>query len=79
MEFSIYLKKFSVKKERFNSAGYRARDLPIVGRMLYHLRCGGSTQVDESYLNFLAFSHFIYLWLFSTCNLQINESRVMSD
>ena len=39
------LKKFSVKKERFHSAGYRAQDLSIAGRMLYHLSYGGSTQL----------------------------------
>ena len=46
MEFSIYIfwKNFLWKKERFYSAGYRAQDLSIAGRMLYHLSYGGSTQ-----------------------------------
>ena len=29
--------------ERFHSAGYRAQDLSIAGRMLYHVSYGGST------------------------------------
>ena len=40
----IYWRNFLWKKERFHSAGYRAQDLSIAGRMLYHLSYGGSTQ-----------------------------------
>ena len=36
---------FLWKKERFHSAGYRAQDLSIPGRMIYHLSYGGSTKL----------------------------------
>ena len=41
----VIWKNFLCKKERFDSAGYRARDLSIAGRMLYHLSYGSSTQL----------------------------------
>ena len=43
--FNINWRSFLWKKERFHSAGYRAQDLSIAGRMLYHLSYGGSTQL----------------------------------
>ena len=36
---------FLWKKERFDSAGYRAQDLSIASRILYHLSYGGSSQL----------------------------------
>ena len=40
-----YWKNFLWKKGRFDSSVYRAQDLSIAGRMLYHLSYGGSTQL----------------------------------
>ena len=54
---------FLWKKERFYSAGYRAQDLSIAGRMLYHLSYGSSTKLFSRYLftpTFLTESIYVY-------------------
>ena len=65
----IFKQFFLWKKERFHSAGYRAQDLSIAGRLLYHLSYGGSTKLFsqnpfswalkfESYVNCLFSSEY---------------------
>ena len=69
MEFSIYIWKiFLWKKERLHSAGYRAQDLSIAGRMLYPLSYGGSTKLFSQnlftpiWLRIIFYLYILIIW-----------------